>query len=136
MAAWLLLVLALLAMLFAGAMWYSYVRPAPEISDSGTITSKTFIPARTIEHYQGGARSESFSRQKITMPDSYLFGIQVQGSGETVLISIAAPAAAQFEVGQNVHVRYAERGIPLLSRRIQVLEMTPSSTVGPKQSPS
>jgi hypothetical protein len=124
MTTWLLLALAVLAMLFAGVMWYAYVRPVPERSDSGVITSKTFIPARTIEHYQGGARSESFSRQKIMMPDSYLFGIRVQGRGETVQISIAAPAGAKFEVGQNVRVRYAERGIPLLSRRIQVLEMT------------
>jgi hypothetical protein len=119
-----LLGLAGVAISCAVALWCAFIRPAPEIFDSGVITSKVYAPARSVELDLVGPRRESYNRQKLEIPDGYLFGIRIRGLGTAAQFWMIALPAAGFEVGEEVRVRYAKRGIPLISKRVQVLEMS------------
>ncbi len=115
---YLLLFVATIGMLLSGVMWYAFVRPVPQISGSGIITSKTFQPAHTIKRFQGGARREVWTEEEIRVPDSYVFQLSLDGLPTTVQYSLDALAAKEYEAGQKVRVQYEERGFPLMSKRV------------------
>lgn len=121
--------LAILALLFAVAIWYGSVRPLTPLLTSGVIVDKAWLPARTIKRIQGGPRNEAWSQQEIKIPESYLFDLEVTGMPR-MQFSLAAPAAKSYAVGQRVKIRYVERGIPPVWRRIQVTEMSPLDNDG------
>jgi hypothetical protein len=123
----LLLASAGIASIFGLAIWYAFLRPAPELSGTGLITNKTFQPARTIKRYQAGARRESWSQDTIAIPDSFFFDIRVEGLPAPLHFSMPAVEAAKYTVGQNVLLRYVDRGIPMLRPRLQVTEMAPAN---------
>jgi hypothetical protein len=120
-----LLFAAAVATVFAGAMWYAFVRPLPQLSATGVITNKTFVAARNIQRFQGGPRSETWSQETFKIPEGYLFDIRVEGLLTTLQYSLPALGAEKYNVGQKVSVRYAERGIAPFWKQILVTEMTP-----------
>jgi hypothetical protein len=126
MSAWLLCSISVVALLFAGAMWYAFVRPMPQVSCSGTITGKTFQPAHTIKRFQGGAKREIWTQQDIRVPDSYVFAIRLENLPTELHYAVPKAAGESYDVGQRVSIRYVERSIPLLWKRIHVTDMVPT----------
>lgn len=118
-----LFALAAAAMTISAAMWYAFVRATPQHVATGMITGKTFQPARTVMRYQGGARRELWTEDRITIPESYVFDIRVGGFSAPMRFSVAAPVAKRYEIGQNARVCYIEHSIPFLWRRFYVTEM-------------
>jgi hypothetical protein len=119
---------ATVAMLSSILLWYAFVRAAPQKTISGVITTRTFLPARTIQRYQAGARSEVWSRDDIAVPESYLFEIRVEGISTPLQYSVLQSAGQNYQVGQRVTIRYAEQGLPLLQKKIRVMDMAPAAT--------
>jgi hypothetical protein len=118
-----LLSLAAVALVFAGAMWILYVRPASQQSAAGVITQKNFQPARTLTRTQGGPLRESWTREHFTVPDTYVFTIRLDGEDREVTYAVVAQAAEHFQVGQKVTIRYEERGLLFLQRHTRVTDM-------------
>lgn len=120
----LLLAMAALATVFAVAMWYGYARPRSPVSATGTITDKTFLPAHAVKGYFGGARRENWTEWRVQVPDSYLFQIHSEQLPSGVQYSLPVAQAKRFAVGQKVSIQYVVQGIPGLSRKIQVTQMS------------
>jgi hypothetical protein len=118
-----LLSIAVIALLFAGAMSYIYLRPRPSLTASGVITSRSFQPAHTINRYQGGARREVWTQQNIRVPDMFVFEIQVEGHPDAMQFAMPATAASRFTVGTQVQIQYVERGLPFMRSKPRVLQM-------------
>jgi hypothetical protein len=118
-----LLSAATLALFFSGFIWYAFLRPVPELSGIGMIVNKTFQPARTIQRYEVGPRRESWGQDKIVIPEGYLFDLRVEGLPSALQYSLPALAAERYSLGQKVWIRYVDRGIPMIRKRIQVTQM-------------
>ena len=118
-----LLSLAVIALVFAGAMSYTYLRPRPTLTASGVITSRSFQPAHTINRFQGGARREVWTQQNVRMPDMYVFEVRIEGHPDTMKFAMPATTGSRFTVGQQVQIQYVERGVPFLRPKSHVLQM-------------
>lgn len=128
---YLLLFAATVAALVSLGMWYAFVRPAPQQAATGVITSKSLQAARTINRYQGGARREAWTEERIRVPESYVFEIRVEGLSTPVRYWAPVPVGEKYQVGQRVRIRYVERSIPFFRRRLNVIEMLPASAGQP-----
>jgi len=123
-----MLVVAVLALAFAGVMWTMFVRSAPEASGLGVITRKTMEGPRTVTRRQAGPRREQWSEQKIVVPGGYLLEIELQApSVEHVQFVASQNSGDQFRVGQQVRVWYVVRGMPGFAKRVLVRRIEPAS---------
>lgn len=121
----LLIAFSVLALGLGAVAFLAFLRPVRSVSGSGTLGKKAFVPSHTISRYQASsaATRQSWTQEKFTIPDSYVFDIQIDGVAEPIRFSLEKSAGERFQVGQRVRVKYQERGIPLFWKRIMVLEM-------------
>lgn len=96
---------------FAGFMWFAFARPQEAQEGNGAITQKTFQAAHTATRMPPGGLRQSYTQQEFHIPDGYLFHIRLDG-GADLVYWMEAHAAEPFDVGGRVRVRYLERGVP------------------------
>ncbi|TFG37659.1 MAG: hypothetical protein E4H46_01335 [Desulfobacterales bacterium] len=110
----------------AVGIWFVFLRPVPLQKATGTITHKIFKPAGEHWQYPVGLNRDFLLPTKIPIAESYIFGIQIDGSGQAAVgYALNTVASKEFEVGNRVQIEYQERGIPLLWKRLYVLDMRP-----------
>ncbi len=123
------LLLALVLLAAAAAIWYVLVRPVPERAATGVITGRDFRPAERVRRSVARTtRSPEYATKEIlySLPDRYVYRIRLGGDGSDVYFTAPAAGLPPVEVGRAVRVVYTERAIPLLGRRRFVKEMTPT----------
>ncbi|MCZ2080163.1 MAG: hypothetical protein LC130_34790 [Bryobacterales bacterium] len=118
--------LALIMCAAAVLLYVAFVCPAARVSESGVITAKQILPARTIVRRQASPRRELWTTNEFELPDRIEFQIRLERSSEQVRYALPVNAAAGYEVGQQVNVTYERRSIPLIWSRVYVREMTPA----------
>jgi hypothetical protein len=118
-------IIAILFAIVAVGIWLVFLRPVPLQKATGTIKYKIFKPAGEYVQYPVGLNRGFMLPTKIPIAESYIFGIQIDGSGEVGGYALNTVASKEFEVGKRVDIDYQERSIPLLWRRLYVLDMRP-----------
>lgn len=111
---------AAVLVIFAGLMWYAFLRPVKEETAMGTITAKVYKPAGTTTIQQTGANRGFRSPTVVPVADAYIFQIDVTGLDKPAAIALNTILSRDFEVGQRVRVHYMHRGIPPFWQRIVV----------------
>lgn len=119
-----LLVVAIFFALVAVAIWAVFLRPAPVRAAIGMITKKTFKPAGTYWQYPAGVDRGFRTATPIPIAEAYVFELTVEGFDGPIFFSLNTVAGKAFGVGQRVRIRYKERVIPFLSKRVYVLDMS------------
>jgi hypothetical protein len=104
-------------------IWLVFLRPVPLQKAIGTVTNKLFKPAGEHWQYPVGLNRGFLLPNKIPIAESYIFGIQIDKSGEVVGYALNTVASKEFEVGIRVQIEFQERGIPVLWRRIYVKDI-------------
>ena len=116
---------AAICAVFAIGMWLAFLRPAETKLATGVITSKTFKPAGEYAQYPGGLnRSSFYAPNKIPIAECYILIIHVDDLAADVGYAANIPEAENYQVGQHVSLRYQERGIPRLWRKVFVLGLS------------
>lgn len=110
---------------FAGFMWFAFARPQEAKERAGTITDKAFVAAHTMTRMPPGGIRQSYTQEQFQIPDSYRFTIRLD-DGLTLDYLLEATAAADFGVGARVRVRYLERGVPPFWTRRYVDSIAPA----------
>jgi len=105
------------------AIWLVFLRPVPVQKAAGTIKYKILKPAGEYVQYPVGINRSFRLPNKIPIAESYIFGIQIDGSDEVVGYALNTIAGKEFEVGNRIQIEYQERKIPLLWKRVYVLDM-------------
>lgn len=119
-----LFVIVIVFSVAATIIWAIFLRPVPIVSASGTIVKKTFKPAGTYWQYPAGLNRGFQAATPIPIAEAYVFELSLDGFERPVFFSLNTIASNSFQVGQKVAVQYKDRGIPYLSRRIYVRDMT------------
>jgi hypothetical protein len=117
------LVLAGVLVVIAGLLWLALLRRVPEQTSLATILSKGYVSASTYTQHPVEVSRSFRTPREIPIAESYLFELRLDGVADPVRASFNTVKSRQFEVGQRVRVQYVRRGLPLLPRRIAVLEM-------------
>ncbi len=107
----------------AAGIWFVLLRPVPRHSALGAIVSKTFKPAGTYWQYPVGARPGLRVANPIPISECYVFEVKAEGMPAPVHYPLNTVASEQFRVGQRVQIEYQERSIPVLWKRVYVLDM-------------
>ena len=63
--------------------------------------------------------------REIPLEEAFAFELRLDGVSAPVMASFNTVKGRQFEAGQRVVVRYVERGLGPLWRRITVVDMSP-----------
>jgi hypothetical protein len=119
--------LIILAVVFAAAaavISVIFLMPVPVLTASGTILDKTFKPAGTYWQYPAGLNRGFQTATSIPVGEANVFRLAVDGFDAPVFFSLNTIAGSAFEVGQKVQINYKERVIPLVFRRVYILEMS------------
>jgi hypothetical protein len=119
-----LLAVAIVFAVIAVAIWAVFLRPVPVETASGIITRKTFKPAGTYWQYPVGIDRGFRTATPIPIAEAYVFEIEIDGVQGPVFFSLNTVASQAFVVGQSVQIRYKTRVIPLLFKRLYVLDMS------------
>ena len=119
-----LLAVAIVFAVIAVAIWAVFLRPVPVETASGIITRKTFKPAGTYWQYPVGIDRGFRTATPIPIAEAYVFELEIDGLQGPVFFSLNTVASQAFEVGQSVQIRYKTRVIPLLFKRLYVLDMS------------
>ena len=119
----LLLALGLVCALAALATWFVFLRPVPRLTVFGVITQRIFKPASTYWQYPTGIRDGFWTPAQIPIAECYVFAIKVEGQPSDAFFSLNTTAAKSFDVGQKVEIDYEERGVPLIWKRVYVMDM-------------
>jgi hypothetical protein len=112
----------------SGILWVAFIRRAPEQTASATVVSKTFQDASTYSQQPVGADRGFRTPTSISIAESYVFELRLDGDDDLVRASFNTVKSRQFEVGQRVRVQLVRRGIPPFWQRLMVVEMTPMET--------
>ena len=120
------LALAVFGALFAGVMWFAFLRQVPEKTVRGRIVEKQPFEARTIVNHHTGEGSLYWNPRINTIPEGILFGVEVTGSPKRFLYGLNSSAAKEFEMGQEVDLTYQERGVPPFWTILAVKTMIPA----------
>lgn len=111
--------------LFAGVMWFAFLRQVPEKAARARIVSKeAYGPYSITSHPNGQAYWNS---RTLHIPGGFRFGIEVPGSAKLFAYGLDSLAAREFTIGQEVEVRYEERGLPPFWKKMQVKSMAPAA---------
>jgi hypothetical protein len=117
----------IIAIIFGAAsvvIWFTFLRPTATKFVAGVILSKRFKPAGEYWQQPAGQRSGFYAPTRIPIAECYVFEIQVERWPAAAHTSLNTVAAREFDVGHRVNIEYQERGIPLLWKRIYVLNMS------------
>lgn len=64
-------------------IWLTFIKPVPQQTGFGNITAKTFQPSYTkTAKYTSGDKYHSTNQINTTVPDGYIFKIQIEGKEE------------------------------------------------------
>jgi hypothetical protein len=118
-----MIVLALVFTLIAALIWFAFLRPAPVQTAFGVIRSKSYKPAGHYWQEAVGSRDGFRTPTRISIAECYIFGILVDGRPGEARIACNIVEARTFNVGQKVQVKYVERGLPPIWKRIFVTDM-------------
>ena len=119
--------LSLMAVFFAvcaGGIWVIFLRPVPLKTAKGMITDKTFKPTGTNWQYPSGLNRGFRTATPIPTAEAFVFEIRVDGFERPIFHSLNTVASQAFGVGARVQIRYQERGIPFIWKRVYVLDMS------------
>jgi hypothetical protein len=119
----LMIVVALVFALIAGLIWFAFLRPAPVQTALGVIRSKSCKPAGEYWQQPVGNRDGFWTPTRIPIAECYVFGILVEGRAGEARIARNTVEAQAFNVGQRVQIKFVERGLPLIWKRIYVTDM-------------
>jgi len=123
----LLLAVAVVFALIGVAVWVTFLRPMPVRAASGRITNKTFKPAGTYWQYPAGIDRGFRMGTEIPIAEADVFELAVDGLEGPVFFSLNIVASRAFQVGHKVRIRYKERAIPFMWRRLYVIDMSPAT---------
>ena len=124
-----LLSLSLFLAIIAVSTWLIFLRPVPIHAASGTITNKTFKPAGTYWQYPSDSTRGGFRMATpIPIAEAFVFEIKTDGFEGPIFFSLNTVASENFGIGQRVQIRYRIRGIPLVAKRVYVLDMSSAGT--------
>ena len=90
----------------------------------GTIAKKTFKPAGTYWQYPVGVSRGLRTATPIPIAEAYVFEVTLDGFAGPVFYSLNTVASQAFDVGTTVQIRYQERGIPFIWKRVYILDMS------------
>jgi hypothetical protein len=122
---YLLYVFAGICAVLALMMWVVFLRPAVNRTAQGKITEKIFKPVDQYVQYPTRTSASSFyAPSVISIAECYVFGIQIDGSSDSVGYSLNTLAASEFDVDQKVRIEYHERGFPGIWHRLYVTKMS------------
>lgn len=122
------LVGAVVLAVVAAALWFGFIRRAPEQTALGTIASKGYVSGSTYTQIPIGADRGFNTPTSIAIAEANAFELQLDGMSGLVRARFNTVKSRQFEVGQRVRVQYVRRGIPPLWSRLTVTEMMPTDT--------
>jgi hypothetical protein len=108
----------------AGGIWVIFLRTVPLLTARGTITNKTFKPAGTYWQYPAGLSRGFRTATRIPIAESYVFEVKVDGFDSLVFYSLNTIASQAFDIGKKVQIRYQERDIPFIWKRVYVVDMS------------
>jgi hypothetical protein len=120
----LLFLVAILFAVLAGGIWVVLLRPVPLKAAIGTIIQKTFKPAGTYWRYPVGVSRGFRTATPIPVAEAYVFEVKVGRFESPIFYSLNSVASQAFEVGARVQIRYHERTIPLIWKRVYVVDMS------------
>jgi hypothetical protein len=120
-----LLALAGLFAVVGIVVWSILLRPVEPRKARGVITYKVFKPASQHVQYPAGMRSGFYAPNSVPISECYVMVVRVDGLEAPAGFAMNTVAAQPYEVGQTVTVQYEERGLPLLWKRIYVIDMQP-----------
>ncbi len=107
----------------AAAIWAVFLRPIPVQAAFGRITKKTFKPEGTYWQYPAGLDRGFRTATPIPIAEADVFELALDGFEGPVFFSLNTVASKAFNLGQRVQVRYRQRIIPFVGKRIYVLDM-------------
>ena len=119
-----LLVVAIVFAISAVAIWAVFLKPVPVQTGLGTITKKTFKPAGTYWQYPAGLNRGFQMGTQIPIAEAYVFEFKMDRFEGPVFYSLNTGASKGCDVGQKVQIKYRERVIPFVMRRLYVLDMS------------
>ncbi len=106
------------------SMWLFFLRSVPTQHTTGIVVSKTFKPAGVSYSYPYGANRGFKTPTSIPTAPGYSYRIETPGIGEVGYFANEIEAKS-LDVNQKVSIKYEERGIPMIWKKIMVLEITP-----------
>jgi hypothetical protein len=121
------LALAVTFVIACVVIYFAFVRPSEgaERTAAGEIRSKVTRSGGTYTQYQPGIDRGFRTPTQIPVAEADVFEIALDGSNEIVRYAVNTTSGAQFSVGQRVRVKLIERGLPLVWKRIYVVDMAP-----------
>jgi hypothetical protein len=120
----LLLCVTTLFVVLTGGIWLVLLRPVPLKTAIGTIVKKTFKPAGTYWQHPVGVNRGFRTATPIPIADAYVFEVALGEFESPVFYSLNTVASQAFEVGSRVQIRYQERSIPFIWKRVYVVDMS------------
>jgi hypothetical protein len=118
------LIFAFLMAVAGACIWYVFLRPVPNKTTMGTIINKTFKPAGTYWQYPAGSNRGFRTPTPIPVAEADIFEIRVDGFEGAFFYPLNTVASRAYDVGTKVRITYQERGLPLIWKRVYVLEMS------------
>jgi len=109
---------------FAGVMWFAFIRKVPEQTALATILSKGDVAAGTHVQQRTGPGGAPSTPNVIQLAPANTFELRIDGRADPVQASFNTVKSRSFEPGQRVKVQYVVRGMPPLWSRVTVTEMT------------
>lgn len=85
---------------------------------------KTFKPAGIYWQYPIDTNRGFRTAAPIPIAEAYVFEARVDGFGGPVFYSLNTVASQAFDVGTKVQIRYQERAIPFIWKRVYILDMS------------
>jgi hypothetical protein len=106
-----------------GGIWVVLLRPVPLKTAMGTIMKRSFEPAGTYWQHRVGVNRGFRTATPIPIAEAYIFEVSVDGFENPFFYSLITVASQAFEVGTRVQVRYQEKSIPFIWKRLYVVDM-------------
>lgn len=109
--------------LVALAVWWGFLRRAPETTAIGVVEARVHKPPgefqRVPMELQRGFRTPT----RIPLAEAWLFEVRLDEPDEVVGVSLNAILGRGFDIGDRVRLSFARRGFPPLWTRITVTSM-------------
>lgn len=119
---------AVALVVFAGLMWFAFIRNVPVQTALGTILSKGEMAGRTYVRQRTGPGGVPTTPSMIELAPASTFEIRLDGQAKNVYASFNTLRGRSFKPDQRVRVTYTLRGIPMVWQRITVTEMVPADS--------
>ena len=110
--------------IFAALIASVFLRPVTEQKADGTIVSSNFREAGTYAQHQPGVNRGFRTPTEITIAEAVVFEIKIDTKAEPVKYSENTLSGKNFFAGQKIKVKYIERGLGSLWRRVYITEIS------------